>query len=103
MGRITPSFRQLYLRQIEDLKKSAGFQDTLIDREHRQAFDLLLRDAWSPEDAAMSNAGVPCILDILNLMANVHAKKCIQELQDRILELEKRIEEKTETAEKKQK
>jgi hypothetical protein len=76
MSRITPYFRQLYQRQIEELKKSAGFQDTLLDQEHRQAFDLLLRDVGSSEGAAISNAGVPCVLDILNLMANVHAKKC---------------------------
>ena len=91
MGRITPSFRQLYQKQIEELKRSSGFQNTLLNLEHKEAFDLLIRDAWSPEDAALSNAGVPCILDILNLMANVHNKKCIEELRERILELEQRL------------
>ena len=91
MGRITPSFRQLYHRQIEDLKKTSGFQNTLLDRKHREAFDLLIRDAWSPEDAALSNAGVPCTLDILNLMANVHNKKCIEELGQKIRELEQQL------------
>ena len=94
MGRITPSFRQLYQREIENLKKSAGFQNTLLNRKHREAFDLLIKDAWEPEGAALTNAGVPCTLDILNLMANVSNKKTIDELRTRIQELERLLKAK---------
>lgn len=93
MGRITPSFRQLLQRQIEELRRSNGFQNTLIDLEHKRAFDLLLQEAWSAEGAAMSNSSVPCILDILNLMANIHNKKCAEALRRKCIELEKRLKE----------
>ncbi len=89
MGRITPSFRQQFQKLIAELKESSGFQNTLISREHQAAFDLLLKDAWSAEDAAMANAGIPCVLDALNLMANVHNKTCIEELRRKLQELER--------------
>jgi len=92
MGRVTPSFRQLYLKQMEALKKSAGFRDALLDQEHKKAFDLLVKDAWTPEGAALSNAGVPCVLDIMNLMANIHNKKRIEELRERIHKIETRLD-----------
>jgi len=47
MGRITPSFRQHYKEAIRELKN--GFRKTLIDVDLREAFDLLLREAWGPE------------------------------------------------------
>jgi len=50
----------------------------------------------------MGNSNVACTLDIMNLMANVDNRKCIEELSkaikeevDKILELERRIREKT--------
>jgi hypothetical protein len=88
MGRITPSFRQLFKKQIAELKRKRGFQNSLFGREHRKAFDLLLKDAWSAESAALSNACIPYVLDALNLMANVHNKKCIEALEKEIFELE---------------
>jgi hypothetical protein len=88
MGRITPSFRQQFQKLIEELKENSGFQDTLINREHKKAFDLLLKDAWSAEDAAMANSGIPCVMDALNLMANVHNKKNVEELRRKLQELE---------------
>jgi hypothetical protein len=93
MGRITPSFRQQFQKLIEELKESSGFQDTLISREHKKAFDLLLKDAWSAEDAAMANSGIPCVMDALNLMANVHNKKCVEELRRKLQELERVLKE----------
>jgi hypothetical protein len=82
MGRITPSFRQLYHQQVEELKR--GFQHTLLDISHREAFDLIIKEAWSTEGHAMANAWVPCTLDIMNLMANVHNKKVIAQLRAQI-------------------
>lgn len=89
MGRITPSFRQQFHQLIDNLKKSSGFQHTLINLEHKKAFDLLLEEAWSAESAAMSRSGIPCILDIANLMANIHNKKCNEELKRKLAELER--------------
>jgi hypothetical protein len=93
MGRITPSFRQLFKKQIAELKKRWGFQDSLVNREHRKAFDLLLKDAWSAEGAALSNSYIPYVLDTLNLMANVHNRKCIEEVEKEILALENLLKE----------
>jgi len=91
MGRITPSFRQSFQKQIEELRRSNGFQNTLLDLSHKEALDSLMEEAWSPEGAAMSNSGIPCVLDVLNLMANVHNKKVNDSLRRRIEELEKRL------------
>jgi len=94
MGRITPSFRQLFESQVEELKRD--FQNALLDLNHRGAFDLLLKEAWSAEGHAMSNSKVPVTLDAMNLMANVHNKKRVEELrralEERIRELEDRME-----------
>lgn len=68
----------------------------LKDPEYQKAFDQLLREAWSAESAAMSQSGIYCITDILNLMANVHNRKCIEEVKSRIKELERSIKEMTE-------
>lgn len=97
MGRITPSFRQLYEDLLNDLRSK--FQNSLIDLENREAFDLLIKEAWSGEQAAMGNSGVPVVLDSLNLVANLHNRKMIQyiikklERRDQLIEeLQKRIE-----------
>ena len=91
LGSMTPSFHSLLQRQLEELTRSGGFQNTLLDVGHTQAFDSLIREAWSPEDAALSHAGIPHILDVLNLMANVHTKKCLEELEGQIQALEQRF------------
>ncbi len=85
MGRVTPSFRQLYKAQMEELKKH--FQNTLLDLGHKEAFDSLIRDAWTAEDHALSNARVPTVLDVLNLMANVHNQKCVNSLSRELKEI----------------
>jgi hypothetical protein len=89
MGRITPSFRQLYHQQVDDLKQ--GFQRTLLDISHREAFDLIIKEAWSTEGHAMAAAGIPCTIDIMNLMANVDNKKVITQLRAQITEYDERI------------
>ena len=99
MGRITPSFRQQFKSLIEELKRSSGFLNTLLSLEHKKAFNLLLKDAWSAESAALTTSRIPCVLDALNLMANVHNKKCIEELRKKILELESFLKEQSEKKE----
>ncbi|MDQ3903665.1 MAG: hypothetical protein M3247_08505 [Thermoproteota archaeon] len=51
MGRITPSFRQLYEEIISELRTE--LQAALVDLGHKSAFDLLLKEAWNPAQAAM--------------------------------------------------
>jgi KaiC/GvpD/RAD55 family RecA-like ATPase len=93
MGGNTSLFKQKFQKQIDELKNSIGFQNNLINLEHKEAFDFLLKGAWSVENAAMSNSGVLCIMDILNLMANVHNKKCIENLCKRYIKLERRLKD----------
>jgi hypothetical protein len=78
MGRTTPSFRQLYEETLSELKME--LQAALIDLGHKSAFDLLLKEAWNPEQAAMGNSTLPTICDKLNLMASVHNRKLIATL-----------------------
>jgi hypothetical protein len=80
MGRITPSWRTIYHRQIDRLRKRNSFYHTLREKQHQEAFNNLLR-VWGRESAALSNANIPAMMDILNLMANVHAKRQLEELK----------------------
>ena len=91
MGRTIPLFKRDFQKQIDELKNAIGFQNSLLSLEHKRAFDLLLKGAWSVENVAMANSGVPSILDILNLMANVHNKKSIEALREKCLKLEARL------------
>lgn len=103
MGRITPSFRQLYEETIAELKSE--LQAAMVDLSHKSAFDLLLRDAWNREQAAMGNSTLPTVCDKLNLIASIHNRKLtaamskelkdkeaqIKQLSDRIAELENMV------------
>jgi hypothetical protein len=99
MGRITPSFRQLYDEVMSDLRTE--LQGAFVDLGHKKAFDLLLK-AWSSEQAAMGNSTLPTVCDKLNLVASVHNRKLIaalvneskqkdliiQDLENKIIELQ---------------
>jgi len=103
MGRITPSFRQLYEETIAELKSE--LQYAMVDLGHKSAFDLILRDGWSREQAAMGNSTLPTVCDKLNLIASIHNRKLaatmareikekdikINQLSDRVDELENTI------------
>jgi hypothetical protein len=103
MGRITPSFRQLYEETVAELKSE--LQSAMIDLGHKSAFDLILKDAWSREQAAMGNSTLPTVCDKLNLIASIHNRKLtaamakelkdkdmkIKQLSDRIIELENTV------------
>lgn len=103
MGRITPSFRQLYEETVAELKSE--LQSAMVDLGHKSAFDLLLKDAWSREQAAMGNSTLPTVCDKLNLIASIHNRKLtaamakelkdkdmkIKQLSDRISELENTV------------
>jgi hypothetical protein len=38
----------------------------LVDLGHKSAFDLLLKEAWNQEQAAMGNSTLPTVCDKLN-------------------------------------
>ena len=100
MGRITPSFRQLYDEVMSELRTE--LQAALVDLGHKKAFDLLLKEAWNSEQAAMGNSTLPTVTDKLNVVASIHNRKLIaaltnqlkekdaiiQELENRIIELQ---------------
>src|SRR5215831_13871939 len=52
----------------------------LVDLGHKSAFDLLLKEAWNPEQAAMGNSTLPTVLDKLNIMSTIHLRKLIAAL-----------------------
>jgi len=91
MGRITPSFRQLYEETISDLRTE--LQAALVDLSHKNAFDLLLKEAWNPEQAAMGNSTLPTVSDKLNVMASIHNRKLIAVLTKSMKEKDREIEE----------
>jgi hypothetical protein len=97
MGRLSPSFRQLYEETVSELKME--LQAALVDLGHKSAFDLLLKEAWNPEQAAMGNSTLPTVCDKLNIMASIYNRKLIaalaRELNQRdliIKKLEERVE-----------
>jgi hypothetical protein len=103
MGRITPSFRQLYEETVAELKSE--LQSAMVDLGHKSAFDMILKDAWSREQAAMGNSTLPTVCDKLNLIASIHNRKLtaamtrelkekdikIKQLSDSIVELENAV------------
>jgi hypothetical protein len=91
MGRITPSFRQLYEETISEMRTE--LQAALVDLSHKSAFDLLLKEAWNPEQAAMGNSTLPTVSDKLNVMASIHNRKLIAILTKGIKEKDREIEE----------
>src|SRR5919112_5829554 len=91
MGRITPSFRQLYEETISEMRTE--LQAALVDLNHKSAFDLLLKEAWNPEQAAMGNSTLPTVSDKLNVMASIHNRKLIAILTKGVKEKDREIVE----------
>jgi hypothetical protein len=91
MGRITASFRQLYEETISELRTE--LQAALVDLGHKSAFDLLLKEAWNPEQAAMGNSTLPTVSDKLNVMASIHNRKLLAILTKGLKEKDREIEE----------
>ena len=89
MGRITPSFRQLYEETVAELRSE--LRSAMVDLGHKNAFDLILKDAWSREQAAMGNSTLPTVCDKLNLIASIHNRKLsaamARELKEKDIEI----------------
>jgi hypothetical protein len=60
---------------------------------HKNAFDLLLKEAWNPEQAAMGNSTLPTVSDKLNVMASIHNRKLIAALAKELKEKDSEIQE----------
>ena len=88
MGRDTPPFRQSFQGLVARLRKE--FQDALLSRERREAFELLV-EAWSAELGAMSFAESVKLLDLLLLVAVVENRSHVESLSVRIRSLDERI------------
>jgi hypothetical protein len=69
MGRITPSFRQLYEETVAKLKSE--LRSAMVDLGHKSAFDSLLKDAWSREQAAMGNSMLPTVCGSISLPQSI--------------------------------
>jgi hypothetical protein len=83
MGRLSPSFRQLYDEVISELRTE--LQGAFVDLGHKKSFDLLLK-AWNAEQAAMGNSTLPTVCDKLNVVANIHNRKLINSLVNELKE-----------------
>jgi polyhydroxyalkanoate synthesis regulator phasin len=68
-------------------------QAALVDLGHKNAFDLLLKEAWNPEQAAMGNSTLPTVSDKLNIMASIHNRKLIAGLSRELKEKDAEIQE----------
>lgn len=90
MGRITPSFRQLYDEVMSDLRTE--LQGAFVDLGHKKAFDLLLK-AWSSEQAAMGNSSLPTVCDKLSIVSSVHNRKHIAALTSELKEKDSIIQD----------
>ena len=57
-------------------------RNCFVDDSHKDAFDLLYREAWRPEEAAMGNSTLPTVLDKLCMVANINTRKLIEQIKD---------------------
>ena len=91
MGRLTPSFRTVYSEVLDELRKE--IRDCFVDLSHKEAFDLLYKEAWRPEEAAMGNSTLPTVLDKLCMVANINTRKLIEVIKAEIKLKNIKIEE----------
>jgi hypothetical protein len=68
-----------------------------VDINHKEAFDLLYKEAWRPEEAAMGNSTLPTVLDKLCMVANINTRKLIEVIKLEIKLKETKIQALSET------
>jgi polyhydroxyalkanoate synthesis regulator phasin len=90
-GQNNTIIRLLYEEIISELRTE--LQAALVDLGHKSAFDLLLKEAWNPEQAAMGNSTLPTVSDKLNIMASIHNRKLIAVLSKELKEKDSEIQE----------
>jgi hypothetical protein len=76
---------------LDDLRKE--IRNCSADVHHKEAFDLLYKEAWRPEEAAMGNSTLPTVLDKLCMVANINTRKLIEIIKAEIKLKETKIEE----------
>lgn len=81
------------MEQIEKLKKTAGFQDSVMDCKHCEAFYKLIDETWLTEEEAMRNSRIPDIMNNLILVVNTHNKREIETLSKNFLKMQKLLNE----------
>jgi hypothetical protein len=59
-------------------------RNCFVDVSHKDAFDLLYKEAWRPEEAAMGNSTLPTVLDKLCMVANINTRKLIEAIKGEI-------------------
>jgi ribosome-interacting GTPase 1 len=88
---------------MDDLRRE--IRDALVDPNNKVAFNLLYKEAWYPEEAAMGNSSLPTVTDKLCMVANIHTRNLVdilrseiskrglktEEFQNRVTVLEKNI------------
>ena len=67
-------------------------RNCFVDDSHKDAFDLLYREAWRPEEAAMGNSTLPTVLDKLCMVANINTRKLIELKKEEIKIKEAKIQ-----------
>ena len=90
MGRITVSFHERFLAEVESLK---SFRDALRTKEDQAAYDAIIKAA-SFERGAMVNSDIVIVLDAILLCGLVYATASLLRLEKRVQELEKLLCEK---------
>ena len=85
-------FHKSFYSEVQaDLRKENCF----VDLNHKEAFDLLYKEAWRPEEAAMGNSTLPTILDKLCMVANINSRKLIEITKGEIKLKDTKIQELT--------
>ena len=62
----------------------AEMRNCFVDLSHKEAFDLLYKEAWRPEEAAMGNSTLPTVLDKLCMVGNINTRKLIEVIKAEI-------------------
>jgi hypothetical protein len=88
-----PSFQQQVHKIISELRMTRAFECMLRPPSHQAAFDHVIQDAWSRGGLARAATALPHVMDVMNLMANVHNKHCGETLRQRVNAFEHMIKE----------
>ena len=59
-------------------------RNCFVEVTHKDAFDLLYKEAWRPEEAAMGNSTLPTVLDKLCMVVNINTRKFIAVIKAKI-------------------
>ena len=83
-GQNNPIISSAIQRNNSELRTE--LQAALVDLGYKNAFDLLLKEAWNHEQSAMGNSTLPTVSDKLNIMASINNRKLIAVLSRELKE-----------------